>query len=126
MYHLAYVSAAKKEHFPDELDALLEKARKKNAQLGITGLLVFRDGHFIQILEGEQQAVQELFESIRKDDRHDNVTLIDGEPLKTRQFSDWSMDFRQTTGSELFSEAELASDQTGYLKIVQSFADRFR
>lgn len=94
MYFLAYVSSACSPFAPAELVALLEKSRRNNAALGITGMLLYKDGNFMQILEGEEQPVRALSAKIGRDPRHSGVvTLLQGQAPE-REFSDWSMGFR--------------------------------
>jgi hypothetical protein len=77
----------------DDLRAILRKARDKNAGLGVTGMLLYRDGFFLQILEGEQAQVDELFAVIAADDRHRNVLKIEEHPISERTFGQWTMGF---------------------------------
>src|SRR5687767_6279847 len=94
MFHLVYVSSAINLFNSDELKDLLEISRRNNSALDITGMLLYRDGNFIQALEGDEQAVRALFEKISRDPRHKGiVTLVQGETPE-REFPDWSMGFR--------------------------------
>ena len=80
---------------PDEVDiqALLEHARRKNAALGITGMLLLIEDSFFQVLEGEAESVDSVYRVIEQDPRHDRVTQIIREPLARRSFAEWSMGF---------------------------------
>lgn len=101
MYRLVYVSAAVGSPTRADLLALLAKAREKNHRLGITGLLLFKDGDFIQLLEGERPAVREVFDAIQADPRHSGViVLLEGE-AEGRLFADWSMGFRDLADPEV-------------------------
>ncbi|APZ47746.1 hypothetical protein BW723_16220 [Polaribacter reichenbachii] len=76
---------------------ILESSRKNNAALEITGCLLYHNYIFLQLLEGEKENVNELFETIKKDERHSNVTLIIEENINERMYPNWSMayhDFR--------------------------------
>lgn len=90
---LIYGSAAVEPFSEAELVALLEKAREKNRRLGITGMLLYRDGNFLQVLEGEAEAVDALLETIRRDPRHRGILVFLKRPLPQREFSDWEMGF---------------------------------
>ena len=79
----------------NHLRDLLKKAREKNETLGITGMLLFRDGFFMQALEGELEDIEALFEIIAKDTRHRDVLLIYKKPIKQRGFPDWTMGFNK-------------------------------
>jgi len=101
MYRLVYVSAAVGSPTRADLLALLAKAREKNHRLGITGLLLFKDGDFIQLLEGERPAVREVFDAIQADPCHSGViVLLEGE-AHGRLFADWSMGFRDLADPEV-------------------------
>lgn len=101
--HLIYASAAREAFTADTLLALLEQSRRKNAALGVTGMLLFIDGSFFQVLEGEEAAVEALYERIERDPRHAKVTLIIQEPTVRRSFGDWTMGHAQVTREELAS-----------------------
>lgn len=94
MFFIVYASSATKHFSRSELLALLTKARATNTKLGITGILLYKDGNFIQVLEGEETAVRALYAKIEKDVRHAGIiVLLQGNELE-RQFPDWSMGFR--------------------------------
>lgn len=92
---LVYVSFASHDLSDDELKAILAKAREKNKRLNVTGMLLYRDRFFIQVLEGEQDVVEPLFDVIAADDRHTNVLKIYSNEISERSFSDWSMGFNK-------------------------------
>lgn len=72
---------------------LLNLARQNNAQLGITGHLLYADGVFTQCIEGPTSAIEQLWQTLQKDLRHQNIELISRGPVQERRFSDWSMAF---------------------------------
>jgi len=94
LHTLVYVSSATSLLSTEALAELLRQSRVKNERLGITGLLLYVDGNFMQALEGEEKAVLELYEQIRRDPRHHNATTIISMPCARRSFSRWSMGFR--------------------------------
>lgn len=77
----------------DQLLFLLNQSREKNLRLGITGMLLYKGGNFMQMLEGEKAVVLELYETIRKDDRHKMVITVMTGDIARRNFEDWSMGF---------------------------------
>lgn len=103
MHYLVYVSSATKPFSTEELVALLKKARAKNSQLDITGMLLYKDGNFIQILEGEEAAVKQLYSLISNDPRHCDTIIIDEGEQPQRQFGEWAMGFRNLNDPELQS-----------------------
>ena len=104
MYSLVYVSSATKLWTKEELVELLRASRENNAPQGITGLLLYKDGNFMQMLEGDEQAVTALYERIELDPRHRGaIVLLKGQE-DARQFPDWSMGFRDLKSPELRSQ----------------------
>tara|TARA_R110001583_G_scaffold18663_3_gene73995 strand:- start:13366 stop:13782 length:417 start_codon:yes stop_codon:yes gene_type:complete len=94
IFYLIYVSSAVQLLPEEELLLLLRQSQAKNLNLGITGMLLYKGGNFMQMLEGEEQTVRELYATIRKDPRHHNVLTIITGSLKSRNFKDWSMGFQ--------------------------------
>ncbi|WP_155140323.1 BLUF domain-containing protein [Aquisalinus luteolus] len=93
LYHLAYLSSATHLMSEKELKDILEKSRSNNKIDNITGLLLYNDGSFFQVLEGEKATVEACYKRIQKDRRHDNcITLLDGD-LDNRTFMSWDMAF---------------------------------
>ncbi len=90
---LVYVSNASYEMSDNDLLDILETARKFNKIRKITGLLLYRDGFFIQVLEGDFDQIGELFEHIRQDRRHTCVIKLYHQPIEARKFSQWAMGF---------------------------------
>src|SRR5690349_22892063 len=76
---------------PVALAEILRVARSANARTAITGALLITDNWFVQALEGEESAVRALYQRIREDSRHENVTVIDSGDQDSRVFSRWAM-----------------------------------
>ena len=89
-----YVSSAVGTWATSELTALLGQSRAKNAGLGVTGVLLHREGTFMQVLEGEEDVVRPLYARIAHDPRHADVVNVWGSLSTFRRFGDWSMGFR--------------------------------
>lgn len=94
MVSILYVSSSAGLFSDSELVDLLEQSRDNNARSGITGMLLYKDGNFMQVMEGPEQAVNELYERILKDKRHAGLMLLFKEPIEERQFPSWTMGFR--------------------------------
>lgn len=88
---LVYMSSAAEPFDDDALEGVLEHARSRNTADGLTGLLVHRNGRFMQLLEGPYDAVLSTYQRILADDRHDDVRLLAEESIHTRRFPEWSM-----------------------------------
>ncbi len=89
---LAYVSQATQPFSTDDLAALMKLARRKNRNVGVTGMLLFDDGLFLQILEGSLEEVTRTFERISADPRHASVQQVYcNESCREREFAQWNM-----------------------------------
>lgn len=101
MRHLVYVSSATRDFSVAELSAMLAAFRENNAHLGITGMLLYKDGHFMQVLEGEAGPLEELFRRIVRDPRHKGVITLLEQEVAGRSFGEWSMAFPDFGSAEV-------------------------
>lgn len=101
LYELVYHSTASTTLPEDALVHILKKASLRNPQRDITGCLLYIDHEFLQIIEGEKEAVLGLFEGIRTDLRHRNPTILMQGPIEHRSFPNWSMAFQAPSHQEL-------------------------
>ena len=95
VFQLGYASAATEPFSPDALRDLLTKARTNNSALDVTGMLLYHEGSFIQILEGDQTTVESLYAKIAADPRHSNSILLFKVDTDERAFDQWTMGFHQ-------------------------------
>jgi hypothetical protein len=93
IFSLVYVSRAAAWVTRQDLLDLMTTSRRANAGTGITGLLLYSGGGFVQMLEGSRAAVESLYASIQVDPRHSDVTLVRTQEQRAREFPDWSMAF---------------------------------
>ncbi len=100
MISLTYLSSATRPYSDEQLRELLATARPKNAAMGVTGMLLYAGGSFIQTIEGEPDAVDGLFATIEADTRHRDVMVTLREEVEGRSFPDWSMGFEQVPEQE--------------------------
>jgi hypothetical protein len=107
LIQLIYLSSATQPFSPADLLALLETSRRNNTAADITGMLLYRDGNFIQVLEGKAPAVTATHERIAQDTRHDGLITLLKAPIAQRSFGDWSMGFRNLS-------AKAAPEVPGY------------
>lgn len=85
-YAIIYVSTTSRELEQSEVVELLDQTEVRNNRLGIHGLLVYSEGNFFEVLEGEKDLVLDLFNSIKEDDRHKNIITIFEHPVKDKLF----------------------------------------
>ena len=101
MLQMIYTSAATKKISPKELQELLVVSRRNNIRDGITGMLLFEDGTFLQVLEGEEEVVDRTYQRIAADPRHNKILLIARFELEQRSFNDWEMGYFDASGGKL-------------------------
>ena len=110
LHVLAYLSSATNLPSLDDLRAILAQARRNNEAHGITGLLLYHDGNFFQVLEGPRDAVESCYGRILADPRHRGQILLLSNSAPARRFGDWSMAYEQ------FSDLNAAC-QKGFLDL---------
>lgn len=95
IYQLVYASKSLEGFTERDLIEILQKSRKNNKEISITGALVYNKGYFLQMLEGEQVVVETLFKKIAQDARHEKISRFYQGKAPTRIFPDWYMGFFQ-------------------------------
>jgi hypothetical protein len=93
MLQVIYSSAARVPFSELELTLLLTNARANNTRLGVTGMLLYQDGSFLQVIEGDEPILEALFQKIGRDERHLRVSTLLRREVEARHFGDWAMGF---------------------------------
>ena len=97
IYSLAYISkntiAGDQDVINAQIQNILMTAQSNNPAKGITGALLYSGGYFCQVIEGPEEALEDLFETIQMDSRHAECTILHFEPIEEKGFSGWSMAF---------------------------------
>ena len=121
MLSLVYVSASVKLLSDEELLDILKVSRENNKLQDITGLLLYKGGNFMQVLEGPDEVVNSLYEKIKIDPRHKDVTIISREQISARQFPAWEIAFQNLDNPAIKNEP-------GYSQFLQDefIADVYR
>lgn len=101
LIHTIYASKSLVDMTQETILPLLSEARKKNKRLGVTGILLFDQGTFFQVIEGEAPTIERLFNDISKDPRHGQIVTIISEAIPHRQFGQWSMGFPAAERNDL-------------------------
>jgi hypothetical protein len=91
LVRLLYASRAADPQSLEATDTILAKSRSHNPACGITGILCYGGGIFLQALEGGRSAVNELYKYILNDPRHKDVILLSYEEISERKFGGWTM-----------------------------------
>lgn len=128
LVHLIYCSTATRSLSNADLLELLRVARERNRELGVTGMLLYENGGFFQVIEGEAAVINRLYAMIEADERHHHLVKIIHEPIARRVFADWTMGFSrlhpsqvgEIVGANDFFDAgeSLASLDTGRAKKI--------
>ena len=105
---LTYTSLARLDLHDGDLLDILAVARDLNALDGISGLLVFNGTHFLQVLEGSPDALDDLLERLRRDPRHSGLEVREEKPIEERSFPDWSMQLVKVTSNFFAARDTLA------------------
>jgi hypothetical protein len=116
MHAIAYVSSAAWSLLDDELEFILTESRRFNLAAGVTGILLYCDGNFMQYFEGPDDAMVETWERIRKSRRHHQINELMNQAIEEREFGDWAMGFSRTSPVDLLEIASArwkGSAQTG-------------
>jgi len=122
IYYLTYFSKATRLMQEEELTYLLQQSRSWNQDHGLTGMLVYLQGRFIdevegrfmQVLEGTQQEVEGIFKNIEKDIRHHQVLVLKRDFIDKRHFETWQMGFESVS-------LEARNDVKGFFHVDENF-----
>ena len=102
---ILYVSNALGGLSEGEIEVILERSRANNREADVTGILLHRDGSFMQLIEGPQAGLERTYATIRGDPRHTGIVEISNEPATAREFPNWSMAYR-TRGFQAFADPD--------------------
>lgn len=132
LYNLCYVSSAINTLSEEDLEHLFRVNKRNNTHLNISGILVYNNGNFLQILEGEKLRIQNLFRKIRQDSRHNNIIKLIDTSIEERIFDDYELGFvtvddnkkrkQLTSYLNWIKEAELMTVDK-VIHIVENFID---
>lgn len=135
MIRVTYLSQASEPLSADGLLGLLNQCHRNNTAKGLTGMLLFGNGTFLQSIEGEATVVDPLIERISKDPRHRDIKIVRRDEITERQYSNWSMGFERVTESTLAAIPSLRNFglpnfNADYLsthdEVVETLLDRHR
>jgi hypothetical protein len=132
---LIYVSSARQELSTEELTRILESSVRHNTAQHLTGMLLYSNGSFMQVLEGEETAVDETYLRIQQDPRHTGSIVIERAQISARSFGLWRMGFKGLDANDVvantafipflksgFDAAALGAKNGAALEILKRFA----
>jgi hypothetical protein len=122
---LIYISRATQILSSSDLLLLLKQANVRNKNLSITGMLLYKDQSFMQLLEGPSDSVKQVFHSIKNDHRHKRITLISEKVVESRLFKGWGMGFTDIEREKLSLEGfvDYFSDPSSIKGLVERPSD---
>lgn len=91
---VVYVSSSVRKLDESEILDILRISQRNNQRRGITGMLLYKDGNFLQVLEGPDAEVSQLLETLERDPRHRGFIILIKKRIPERQFPNWSMAFK--------------------------------
>ena len=91
LWAIVYISKAARRVTPNDLQHILEGARRRNVEEGITGVLLYADGYFMQYLEGPAAGLHRIYAVIKTHPLHYGLVDLMREPIHAREFTEWSM-----------------------------------
>ena len=100
VFSVVYLSFATRALDEYDIEQIIQASRVNNKKKGITGMLLYRHGQFLQLLEGSKPMVEDLMDTIAQDDRHSAITIL-SQGFNPRMFADWSMDYCDLSGVDL-------------------------
>ena len=108
LYSLVYTSVASRPLAKSDLEGILAKARIRNQNEQVTGLLLFTEGKFMQYLEGPETGVFKIFDWIKKSSLHEEIVEVSSQPVEKREYGDWSMAFLADVDAHALPSSENA------------------
>jgi hypothetical protein len=135
LIQLIYVSSDSRQLDRSDVAEMLDSAVRHNAANDVTGMLLYYSGNFMQVLEGEETAIDEVMSRISADDRHQDITEISRKTVPSRDFREWSMGFHDVSAKDAqlipgyaplfehgFNAAELRAKPGVALELLKRFA----
>jgi len=107
MRRLIYFSKSTSICLPGDIPDILSVSRDQNLEAAVTGVLIYMDGVFMQVLEGEEAEVYATMNRIKTDPRHNEIYIFSDEEIDTRVFGEWTMGFLNAEASALLEAAGL-------------------
>ncbi|RYU92218.1 BLUF domain-containing protein [Mucilaginibacter terrigena] len=132
MKNIVYVSTAVKLMHENQLLDILHNSRQHNAALSISGVLLYSEGTFIQVLEGRDSVIDALYARIQADQRHKNIIKLIDEPITEKSFAQWLMGFAVTDAAKTekllgylrsVNELDLNSSNSGTINAIKTFIE---
>ncbi|MDJ0778735.1 MAG: BLUF domain-containing protein [Gammaproteobacteria bacterium] len=135
MIQVSYVSSSPEPMTAEALLALLEECRTNNRKRGITGMLLYGNGTFLQAIEGDEPVIDDLLTRICADPRHGEIQMLQRREIDRPEYAEWSMGFDEVSNQEFgdvdglrdFGSEDFNFDYlVGHDSVVDSLLDHYR
>jgi hypothetical protein len=107
-FALTYLSRATRDLLPEEMDSILFQARLFNIAEQVTGVLLYGDGRFFQLLEGHEVSVRKVFDRLSRAQAHKGIRVLSQGPIAERFFGSWHMGFTHSPASAMQDLSQFA------------------
>jgi hypothetical protein len=107
---LVYVSNRNTNCTTGEIEKILASCKQNNPPLNITGVLLYSEAKFIQLVEGEAKVIMSLYDKIKSDPRHSNVMMISYNPIKEKSFPSWHMGTRDISKTDVQFKTDISAE----------------
>ncbi len=129
LFRLIYTSARYQRCSDDQINEILNACKRNNPGKSITGMLIHTNRRFLQVVEGEEKDVKELYEKIKTDERHGGVNVRYASPIDERTFPDWHMAYKDVSSEDLHYSTNIShGDKELFQKMLDgesnSYTDR--
>ena len=120
-FQLGYVSTPTGQMLREDLLSILSTARRINQDQGVTGLLLFDGDSFLQVLEGDEDKVREIYGHIAKDTRHRDLDVLFEDHVAAPEFEQWSMGFQAIDGVDWMEFPESDGQPKGLRETIAHY-----
>lgn len=107
---LVYVSNRKPNCSAEEIEKILASCKKNNPALNITGVLLYSDSKFIQLVEGDAKVITTLYDKIKLDARHSNPMMLSYGPIKEKSFPSWHMGSKKMASNDVDFKTDISTE----------------
>lgn len=123
LVRLIYASKISSGFGPKDIENILQSARTYNVKTNVTGMLCFSNDYFLQCLEGSRTAVNNTYQQILNDKRHQNVIMLNYTQIPEREFETWSMGY---VPQSKLTESLISSFQAPLILILLKCLEKVR
>lgn len=117
---LVYVSNRKPNCTGEEIENILASCKRNNPPLNITGVLLYSDAKFIQLVEGDAKTIMGLYDKIKKDKRHAKPIMISYNPIRQKSFPSWHMGTRDISKPDIQFKTDISKDDKSIFESILS------